>query len=93
MIFTNSDGWILKPKILIHLVAPFPRTPIISTDVGIASYILESKAIFDMKTYSSSRPSNKIAFQNVQKYTLPSWFENYKSLFKSMLWKLVLEQR
>ena len=61
------------------------KTPIISTDVGIASYILESKAIFDMKTYSSSRPSNKIAFQNVQKYTLPSWFENYKSLFKSML--------
>jgi len=61
------------------------KTPIISTDVGIASSILENKAIFDMKTYSSSRPSNKIAFQNVQKYTIPSWFENYKSLFKSML--------
>ncbi len=61
------------------------KTPIISTDVGIASSILENKAIFDMKIFSSSRPSNEIAFQNVQKYTLPSWFENYKSLFKSML--------
>ena len=34
VIFTSSEGWILNPKTLIHLVAPFPRTPIISTEIN-----------------------------------------------------------
>ena len=42
------------------------RTPIISTDVGIASEILDKKSIFNMNNYKDAVPNTDISYQNAK---------------------------
>ena len=60
------------------------KTPIISTDVGVASEILSLESIFNMDNFSTAKPNIEEAFKNVQKFTIPDGLENYRNFFKSI---------
>lgn len=60
------------------------KTPIISTNVGIASEILHPKSLFDMDNAHIAIPDIDYAFEKAQKYTIPKQFEKYKLLFETV---------
>ena len=53
------------------------RTPIISTDVGIASEILSSTSIFDMNNFQKATPNIEYAYNNSIKYEMKNIFKLY----------------
>ena len=53
------------------------RTPIISTDVGIASEILSSTSIFDMNNFQKATPNVEYAYNNSIKYEMKNIFKLY----------------
>ena len=59
------------------------KTPIISTDVGIASEILSKESIFNMQNFKKAKPSVEYAYQ--KNYTIPKGFEKFNNLFNSVL--------
>ena len=58
------------------------RTPIISTDVGMASEILSDESIFGNKEYVNANV--EIPSENIKKYIIPKYFKEYINLFKEM---------
>lgn len=60
------------------------KTPIISTDVGIASEILSQKSIFNMENFSKAVPDTNFAFESVQKLIKPYGYKNYLSMFENL---------
>ena len=60
------------------------RTPIISTDVGIASEILDKKSIFNMNNYKDAIPNTDISYQNVKRYLIPEGFKEFNKLFREI---------
>ena len=59
------------------------KTPIISTDVGVAPEILNTSSIYDLENVMSGVPDITFAYENTKKYTIPSGI----NLFKDMLEK------
>jgi glycosyltransferase involved in cell wall biosynthesis len=60
------------------------KTPIISTDVGIANKILHPSAIFSLNDLESATPNEEYAYQQVQEYLIPDGFKNFKIMFKEV---------
>lgn len=60
------------------------KTPIISTDVGIASEILHEDSLFNMKNFTVSKPDVEYALNSVQKYLIPNYFDNFLELFEEI---------
>ena len=60
------------------------KTPLISTDVGIASEVLSEESIFDMSTFKNAIPNVEFAYQKVQQYTIPEGFVKFNKLFKDL---------
>ena len=63
------------------------KTPIISTDVGIADQILSSKSIFDfndLNSFKTSTPDVNYAFENALKLTIPRGMDDYINMFKEV---------
>tara|TARA_X000001036_G_scaffold343473_1_gene323081 strand:- start:5256 stop:6182 length:927 start_codon:yes stop_codon:yes gene_type:complete len=60
------------------------KTPIISTDVGVASEFLHSNSIFNMKNFEKAIPNTEYAFKKSQAYTIPDGFREYKAMFNSI---------
>jgi glycosyltransferase involved in cell wall biosynthesis len=63
------------------------RTPIISTDVGIASEILHKNSIFNMNNYMNAKPDTDFAFKNSVKLDIPQGFNEYLEVFNSLVLK------
>jgi glycosyltransferase involved in cell wall biosynthesis len=63
------------------------RTPIISTDVGIASEILHKNSIFNMNNYMNAKPDTDFAFKNSIKLDIPQGFNEYLEVFNSLVLK------
>ena len=63
------------------------RTPIISTDVGIASEILHKNSIFNMNNYMDAKPDIDFAFKNSVKLDIPQGFNEYLEVFNSLVLK------
>lgn len=61
------------------------KTPIISTDVGIASEILSKTSIFDMNNFSMAKPDIEVAYANSQQYLIPKGYESFINLFEEIL--------
>ena len=61
------------------------KTPVISTNVGIASEILAKESIFDMSNYKNSKPNIDTAYENSLKLTIPKGFDEYIKMFKNLL--------
>jgi hypothetical protein len=60
------------------------ETPILSTDVGIASEILSPESIFTMSNFQNAKPNVNWALKNTKKHTIPNSFENFKKMFNSI---------
>ena len=57
------------------------RTPIVSTDVGIASEILHKNSIIDLE-YNTGSPNVDYAFKNAVKYLLPEGMNKFRNFFE-----------
>jgi len=60
------------------------KTPIISTDVGIADEILSSDSIFNMNNFLEATPNIEHAFKKVQKFLIPYGFEKFHKILKEV---------
>ena len=61
------------------------KTPIISTDVGIASQVLSKESIYNFNRYNNPLPNIDTAYKNSKKFIIPDWFDEYKKLFNETL--------
>lgn len=57
------------------------KTPIISTDVGVASEILSPESIFEMDNFKNAKPNIEFAFQNSMKYEMHETFKLFNKMF------------
>jgi glycosyltransferase involved in cell wall biosynthesis len=63
------------------------KTPILSTDVGIANQILDSESIFDfenIETFKNAVPNVEVAFKNSSKLTIPKGMLGYVEMFNNI---------
>ena len=60
------------------------KTPIISTNVGIAKKILATESIFDMENFQSAQPNVEFAYQNSVILDIPKGFEEFNKMFKDI---------
>ena len=60
------------------------KTPIISTDVGIASEILSPQSIYSMNNFKNAKSDIKTAYKNVQEYLIPAGFDNFNLAIKRL---------
>lgn len=60
------------------------KTPIISTDVGIANEILSQKSIFNMSNFIEAKPDIDFAYQNSIKFNLPNGQKQFRKMFKEV---------
>lgn len=60
------------------------KTPIISTDVGIASEILSSNSIFNMQNYKEATPDIDYAFKTSSALVTPQGFIKFRELLKEV---------
>tara|TARA_Y100000389_G_C17449664_1_gene513892 strand:- start:1627 stop:2538 length:912 start_codon:yes stop_codon:yes gene_type:complete len=58
------------------------KTPIISTDVGVASEILSPNSIFNMGNYGSAEADIDYAYKNSIRLTIPNGFEKFYQLIQ-----------
>ena len=60
------------------------KTPLISTNVGIADEILANQSIYDMSNFSDAKPDIDTAYNNVQKYKIPNGFDEFNLLLRRL---------
>ena len=60
------------------------KTPVVSTDVGVANEILSPQSIFDMSNFQDAKPDINFALESVKKHTIKNSFENFKKMFNSV---------
>lgn len=59
------------------------KTPIMSTDVGVATEVLHPESIFSLDTFKNAKPNIDYAYENVQKFTIPKGMKSFrKELFE-----------
>mgnify|MGYP001398198323 CR=1 FL=1 len=61
------------------------KTPIISTDVGVASIILSPESIVKSNNFDRAIPNTHISNENSLKYTIPDWYKSYREIFSNLL--------
>lgn len=62
------------------LEAAITKTPILSTDVGVASEILHKNSICKANEFLVRKPETSYAFENVQKFKIPYGMEAYRKM-------------
>lgn len=55
------------------------KTPILSTDVGVASEILSKESIFNINNFSHARVNVEYAYQKVQNYIIPEGMKQFRT--------------
>ena len=60
------------------------KTPIVSTNVGVAAEILHPDSIFTMDNFFNAKPNINFAYMQVQKYLIPQGFDSYKNVFTNI---------
>ncbi len=63
--------------------AAVTKTPIISTDVGLARYILAEESVFGDGS-QTAQPNTQHAFDSVQQYLIPEGFKPFDAFFKKI---------
>ena len=61
------------------------KTPIISTDVGVASEILSPNSIYELNNPLSAVPDVEFAFKQSKKYCYSQWHNLFKDMLKSFM--------
>lgn len=60
------------------------KTPVISTDVGIASDILSKESIFDMNNFKNAKPNIEYAYKKILDYEIPNGFIKFNEMFSEL---------
>ena len=60
------------------------KTPIISTDVGIARKVLAPESIFDMENYENAKPNLDYAYRNSLIFDIPQGFGEFYKMFEDI---------
>ena len=60
------------------------KTPILSTDVGIASEILDKKSIFNLENFGFAESNIEVAYKNVQQLNIPNGMYKYNRMFQTV---------
>ena len=60
------------------------KTPIISTNVGIAKEILSPESIFDIENFGKAIPNIELAYQNSKKFIIPEGFKEFNRLLNKI---------
>ena len=60
------------------------KTPIVSTDVGVASEILHPESIFDPNNFFNSKPNIEYAYEKSEKLAIPVGMKPYFEMFKKL---------
>ena len=60
------------------------KTPILSTDVGVASEILDPKSIFKPEDFEKASININYAFENSQNYTIPKGMIKFRRMFENI---------
>ena len=60
------------------------KTPIISTDVGVASEILSKESIYSMDNFQNSTPNVEYAYKNAEQFLTPEGIKPYTEYFKKI---------
>ena len=60
------------------------KTPIVSTDVGIASEVLNAKSIYNQQDFLKAVPNIEYAYANIKKFTIPLGFESFIKFFEEI---------
>ena len=60
------------------------KTPIISTNVGVAPEILPSKSIFDMTNYQNAEPDTDYVYTQSIRFTTKNGQEMFRKMFKNI---------
>ena len=60
------------------------KIPVISTNVGIATKILNNTSIFNMTNFESAKPDVETAYKNSLKYKMPEGFDKYIKMFNEI---------
>ena len=66
------------------LEASITKTPLVSTDVGVASEILHKNSIFEIGSFNEAIPMTDYAYFNSLKYTIPNGMDNFINMFKDL---------
>ncbi len=57
------------------------RTPIVSTDVGVASEILNTESIYSPEKFSTAKPNIEYAFKKAQEFIIPRGMKKFRHMF------------
>ena len=60
------------------------KTPILSTDVGVAPEILNKKSIFNIEEFNKAKVDVEYAYENSLNFTIPDGMESYIRMFKDL---------
>tara|TARA_B100002052_G_scaffold298351_1_gene331591 strand:+ start:1044 stop:1982 length:939 start_codon:yes stop_codon:yes gene_type:complete len=60
------------------------KTPIISTNVGVAPEILSPNSLFDMNNFESAKPDVEYAFGKLNEFTIPNGFKSFNKMFNEV---------
>ena len=60
------------------------KTPIISTDVGVASEILHPNSIYSLDNFEEAKPMVEYAYENSKKFTLPEGMNRFREMFSEI---------
>ena len=58
------------------------KTPIISTDVGVASEILHSDSIYTLENFENAKPMVEYAYKKSIEFKIPKGMEKFREMFK-----------
>ena len=61
------------------------NTPIISTDVGVASEILSKDSIFIMNNFKNAKPNPEFAYKNAKEFTSLKGNDRFITMFNEIL--------
>jgi glycosyltransferase involved in cell wall biosynthesis len=60
------------------------KTPILSTDVGVASEILNKNSIFKINQFEKAKVDIEYAYKNSLNYIIPIGMKKYNNMFKEV---------
>lgn len=64
--------------------AAISKTPILSTDVGVASEILHSRSIFNHETFANSEVNTEFAHKKSLEFTIPTGINKFEEMLRSV---------
>ena len=64
--------------------AAYTKTPIVSTDVGVASEILSPESIFRIDNFNNPKPNVDFAFDRSREFTIPSGMKKFRRLLEDL---------